>query len=94
MPTALSGISAFPNGDRLGVVYNHSRGQERYPLSVSLSADGGVSWSAPKHVDEIPHEVSYPSFLSDDTGGVHGVYTYNRRMIKYVSLDAGWLDRD
>lgn len=92
VPTALSGISAFGVGDRLGVVYNHSHGQERYPLSVALSADGGVSWSGPKHVDEIPHEVSYPSFLSDETGGVHGVYTYNRRFIKYVSLDSEWLD--
>ena len=87
LPTALAGIGAFATDGLIGVVYNHTRKHQRHPLSIAVSRDGGVTWTPPWHIDTIEHEVSYPSFLVDSRGRIHGVYTYNRRMIKYVVID-------
>jgi predicted neuraminidase len=91
LPCPLSGISAFALPDkRVGVVYNHTEQHARYPLSIALSGDC-MTWTAPWHVDNINHEVSYPQFTALPDGTVHGVYTYNRRMIKYVRFAPGEL---
>ncbi len=84
----LSGIAAFYLQERLVVIHNDSS-DKRYPLSLSYSCDGGVGWSEPIALDNSQHEVSYPDFRVDKDGIVHGVYSYNRRMIKYMksSLD-------
>lgn len=86
LPNPLSGIAAFSVNGTTAVVYNHTREHQRHPLSMARSADGGVTWSEPWHIDTISKEVSYPCFITGRDGSVHGVYTYNRRMIKYVSL--------
>jgi predicted neuraminidase len=91
LPNPLSGISALSVGSRLAVVYNHTERHERRPLSLAASDDGGRSWSEPRHIDDMAGELSYPSFVPTPDGTLHGVYTYNRRLIKYVQLDAGWL---
>ncbi len=75
------------------VVYNPSP-DNRYRLSLSHSDDAGVSWSRAATLDNSDVEVSYPSFIVGMKSRVHGVYTYNRRMIKYVSFPphGGWTD--
>jgi predicted neuraminidase len=89
LPCPLSAIAGFAAADKLVVVYNHSTNHKRDPLSMATSIDGGVSWSAPRAIDSSSFEVSYPSFTVDTHGQVHGVYTFNRRMIKYVSFASG-----
>ena len=69
------------------MIYNHTHEHQRYPLSVSLSKDGGTTWEENWTLDNVPLEVSYPSFITGKDNTIHGVYTYNRRMIKYVKLD-------
>jgi predicted neuraminidase len=91
LPNPLSGISAMAVGGRLAVVYNHTHHHERRPLSLAASDDGGRSWSEPRHIDDMAGELSYPSFIPGADGTLHGLYTYNRRLIKYVRLDAGWV---
>lgn len=91
LPNPLSGIAAFVVGDRIAVVYNHTEELQRHPLSIALSPDGGVTWDQPRHIESIKYEVCYPSFFTGPDGQVHGVYTYNRRMIKYVSFAPEWL---
>lgn len=86
LPNPLSGISAFSAGSYMAVVHNYTYEHHRYPLSISISRNCGVSWENPRHLDTIEHEVSYPSFINGYDDIVHGVYTYNRRMIKYVSI--------
>jgi predicted neuraminidase len=93
LPNPLSGFAAFTHRSGLAIVYNHTEEQRRYPLSVAVSNFTGVSWSAPWHLETIEYEVSYPSFFCDSVGSVHGVYSYNRRMIKYVSFGAECLER-
>jgi len=91
LPNPLAGLAAFSFGDRIALVYNHTEEHRRYPLSIALSDLTGISWGAPWHLETIEYEVSYPSFLCDVDGQVHGVYSYNRRMIKYVSFACGLL---
>lgn len=90
LPNPLSGVAAFESNGALCVVHNHTDKHQRFPLSLCYSTDRGVSWSAAKHIDTAKHEVSYPSFLVDRRGVVHGVYTYDRRLIKYVCFDENW----
>ena len=87
LPNPLSGIGAFVVNRCIAVVYNHTEKHQRFPLSISLSRNGGTTWETPWHIDTIRHEVSYPSFFLGHNRVIHGVYTYNRRAIKYVSFD-------
>lgn len=91
LPCPLSGIAAFVLPGRLAAVYNHTDDHRRHPLSIALSRDGGVSWEAPWHFERVRHEVSYPQFHARADGGAHGVYSYNRRLIKYVTFEASEL---
>ncbi|MZH03296.1 MAG: hypothetical protein F3745_07870 [Nitrospinae bacterium] len=86
LPNPLSGVSTFSSNNNLVVVYNHTEEHKRSPLSVSRSQDGGNTWNKTWHLDEVPLEVSYPSFILGNNNIAHGVYTYNRRMIKYVKF--------
>lgn len=90
LPNPLSGVAAFQVGETLCAVYNHTTEHRRYPLSLSWSEDRGTSWSGPLHIDETEHELSYPSFVVDDRGVAHGVYTFGRNRIRYVSFDRAW----
>ena len=93
LPNPLSGVVAFQMGDALCAVYNHTTEHRRYPLSLSYSMDRGTSWTGPIHIDETQHEVSYPSFIVDDAGVAHGVYTFGRNRIYYVTFDNHWWKR-
>ena len=83
----LSGLAAFPVGSATGVVHNHTEKHQRYPLSISITRDGGLTWGEPWHIDTAEFELSYPSFLATPEGKIHGVYTYNRRLIKHITFD-------
>ena len=60
-------------------------GQVPPPVSNDMTPHG--SPQTIEVAEEIEHEFSYPSFLVEPSGQAHGVYTYNRKMIKYVSFD-------
>ncbi len=85
----LSGIAAFSWGGGDTLVFNPAS-TNRHRLAASCSRDGGLSWSPAAILDNSEMEVSYPAFIVDAGGRAHGVYTYNRRMIKYVSFAADW----
>ena len=87
LPCPLSGLAAFALPGRVVLVYNHTEEHARTPLSLSVSRDGGLSWDPPWHFENVRCEVSYPQFLACEDGGAHGVYSYNRRVIKYVRFD-------
>lgn len=82
----LSGIAACSLPGKLVVFHNSEPGRSRFPLTASVSNDGGISWSRSIDIDACRHEVSYPSVLFAKDGLLHGVYTFNRRMIKYFCL--------
>lgn len=86
VPCPLSGIASFSINGEIGLVFNNTKEQKRTPLSIATSTNSGVSWSPAWDIDKSPHEVSYPHFIVDRNNLIHGVYTYNRRMIKYVTF--------
>lgn len=86
LPNPLSGVSAFSANNNLVVIYNHTEKHQRWPLSASWKRHGNNSWGKVLHIDPVQLEVSYPSFILGNNNLVHGVYTYNRRMIKYVKF--------
>ena len=81
LPNNCCGIDAalMENG-LLAVVCNpvgHNWGK-RTPLSVFLSADNGVTFSEPFHLETAEGEYSYPSVLAEGDC-LHIIYTSNRR---------------
>lgn len=86
LPNPLSGIAAVSGGGVTALIYNHTFKHQRYPLSVSVTQDMGVTWSQPWNFENVEHEVSYPCFIHDGKGMFHGLYSFNRRMIKYVTF--------
>lgn len=93
LPNPLSGVAAVQVGDTLCAIYNHTTEHQRYPLSLSYSTNRGTSWTGPIHLDETAQEVSYPSFVVDEQDVVHGVYTFGRSRIQYVTLDREFWNR-
>ncbi|MBP1635058.1 MAG: sialidase [Acidobacteria bacterium] len=97
LPNPNSGIDAVTLADgRHLLVYNHSapaagsRSGPRCPLNVALSADG-VAWEpvATLETDPLPDGYAYPAVIQSSDGLVHVTYTWNRRRIKHVVMDAG-----
>lgn len=86
LPCPLSGVAAFSKDNKLYAVYNHTEEHQRHPLSIASSTDSGITWSEPVHIDEVKAEISYPHFIVSSSGDIHGIYTYNRRMMKYVNM--------
>jgi predicted neuraminidase len=100
-PTALpnpnSGLDAVTLADgRHLLVYNHVPavagrwGGPRSPLNVAVSADG-KTWQAAAVLEREPGEYSYPAVIQSADGAVHVTYTWQRKRIKHVVLDAAKL---
>lgn len=75
-------------------------GVPRAPLSLSISTDGGRTFTARRDLDTgdgycltnnskdaLNREYSYPSIVEGPGGALHIAYTYYRRAIKYVRLE-------
>jgi predicted neuraminidase len=100
LPNPNSGTDAVTLSDgRHLIVYNHSghRANEakgdRFPLDVALSRDG-VTWT---RVLTLEHEpvvsgYAYPAVIQTSDGQIHITYTYGRKTIKHVILDARRLE--
>ena len=100
LPNNNSGFDMCRTADgRLFLAYNNhcrlgddtlSLIDDRYPLVLAESTDEGKTWRDVLTLDEGPRfEVSYASLFADPDGPLHCVYTWDRRAIKYLSIDVG-----
>jgi predicted neuraminidase len=90
LPNPNSGIDAVTLSDgRQLLVYNHTE-RGRSPLNVALS-DDGRAWNKLWTLEEEPGEFSYPAVIQTQSGTVEILYTWNRRRIRHVTLDANRL---
>jgi len=76
---------------------------ERYPVTVALSDDDGVTWPYMRIVEpgdqyageqnkKFNRRYEYPSILQTKDGMIHIAYAYgNRTHIKYVSFSEDWI---
>ncbi len=86
LPNPNSGIDAVALKDgRIVLVYNHSE-RGRTPLNVSVSRDGGTTWSMFESLESAPGEFSYPAVIQASNGDVHITYTWNRVKIKHAVI--------
>ncbi|NBZ86323.1 glycosyl hydrolase [Rhodobacteraceae bacterium CYK-10] len=88
-------------GDAGGPMGTAVWGVPRAPLVLALSADGGGTFPLRRSLEQgsgyclsnnseegLNKEYSYPSILQGPDGALHIAYTYHRRAIKYLRLDA------
>jgi predicted neuraminidase len=107
-------VTRLRNGHMV-VAFNNSSGPEgprvgktgpRVPLSVALSEDNGVTWTAVRDLErgdpgsngekhfpakEGRDEFSYPAILQIANGNLVVSYTYRRTGIKVVEFKEGWI---
>jgi predicted neuraminidase len=99
--------SPIPNGNhsnemirlrsgRWAIAFNNSLGS-RYPLSVALSEDEGLTWTVVADVrDDCPSpgacSYGYPSIAQDPTDDTLWIsYTHNRQTIGWVHVSERWI---
>ncbi|WP_051764554.1 sialidase family protein [Streptomyces sp. NRRL F-5135] len=81
-------------------------GAPRAPLSLSVSADGGLTWPVRRDLatgdgycltnnsrDGLNRELSYPTVTRATDGTLHVAYTHHRNSIAYVRLAPEWVAR-
>ncbi len=97
LPNPNAGIDAITLHDgRHLLAYNpiksgNSKWGKRGTLSLAIS-DDGESWSEIGILeDRVDGEYSYPAIIQSDDGLVHLTYTFDRKSIKHVVLDASRL---
>ena len=105
LPNSNSGLQAalLPSG-RVALVFNNWNGQaQRWPLTIALSADGGVTF--PWMRDLTPDggacsspgltpssgEYSYPSIAVGAGGTIHVSWTWLRLYIRYAQISEAWV---
>lgn len=96
LPNPNSGIDGVTLQDgRQLLIYNPTEKNwgDRVPLSVAISKDG-KEWKRVldlepirENTDREGEEYSYPTVIQDSNGLVHLVYTWNRKTVKYVTLN-------
>ena len=88
LPNPNSGIDGVTLRDgRQLLVFNRSE-TDRTPLNVAVSVDG-KSWRDLLVLEKDPGEYSYPAVIQTRDGLVHVTYTWKRRRIRHVVIDAG-----
>lgn len=95
LPNPNSGTDAVTLHDgRHVLVYNPVSpppgqwGGPRTPLEVAISADG-KTWERLAVLEREPGEFSYPAVIQTADGLIHVTYTWKRKRIRHVVLDAG-----
>jgi predicted neuraminidase len=107
-------VTRLRNGHMV-IAFNNTSGPEgprvgktgpRVPLSVALSEDNGVTWTAVRDLErseagstgekhfparEGRDEYSYPAILQVANGNLVVAYTYRRTGIKVVEFNEGWI---
>ena len=89
-PDAPAAVLRLADG-RLVMVFNPSATRRR-PLALSVSRDGGVTWTSPRVLVDAPGEHSYPALVQAADGRVHIVYSHDRAWIGHIELDPAALD--
>lgn len=76
---------------------------QRYPVTIALSDDGGLTWPYQRHLDisdgfagevneSFNRRCAYPSVVQAEGGALHVAYSYRgRQCIKYVRVTEAWV---
>ena len=89
-PNAAVDLLRLRNG-HLALIYNDSM-NERSPLTVAISADGGKTWPWKRNVAEGSGDFAYPYAIEAADGSIHLVYTTDERTtIRHAVFTEAWV---
>jgi hypothetical protein len=89
-PNAAVDFIKLRSGNLL-LVFNDSM-NDRTPLTVALSADGGQTWPWQRNVAEGPYDYAYPMAVQTRDGKIHLVFTsHERTIVNHAVLDEEWI---
>ncbi|MCB9782722.1 MAG: exo-alpha-sialidase [Candidatus Omnitrophica bacterium] len=85
-PNAATDLIKLKNGNVM-LVYNDNM-NDRTPLTVAVSTDGGETWPHKKNIGEGDNSFAYPVLIQAEDGKIHVIYTTNQRTtIMHVVFD-------
>lgn len=98
---------------RIAIIYNQFQAnddpeltvwpRQRYPVTIALSEDGGVTWPYRRHIeagdgfsgdnsDALNRKYEYPWLIQSKDGFLHASYAYGNRLgIKHVIVSEAWV---
>lgn len=93
---AIAGLQ-LPNGDRLMALNDLESARHRLVLAIAPAGTSNWNVIAELESDEtvvngLYREFSYPSLLLGANGGVHLIYTYDRKKMKHIQFDLRWIE--
>jgi predicted neuraminidase len=88
-PASPASLLRLSNG-HLALVYNDSRTSRR-PLSVTISADEGVTWLPARVLVDGPGHYAYPAAVQTPDDLIHVVYSHNRDRIQHLTVNEAWI---
>lgn len=93
LPNPDAGIALLRLADGSLLLAYNPQEANRTQLALSLSVDGGQSWTVPHLIEngQGQDEFSYPALLQDEQGRIHLAYTWKRERIAHVSFHPDWL---
>lgn len=93
LPNPNSGCDGVVRDDGSWALVCNDAPRGRGVLALRVSRDGGASWPGRGVLAEGQGEYSYPAVIADAaTGGLHVLYTHERRSIRHLRLRPGWPD--
>lgn len=103
LPNNNSAVQAIVLRDNNVVIVYNPTNSDRYPISISMSNNGGQSWSWKRDLEggsdcSSKCWICYPSVVQDDSGFIWVAYSYKRpefgstqTCIKVVRIDEQWI---
>jgi predicted neuraminidase len=93
LPNPNSGTDAVTLHDgRHLLVYNHTLRNRPFPASRNMLnlaiSDDGKAWTPLKTLEKSEGEFSYPAIIQTQDGEIHITYTWKRKSIRHLVLDA------
>jgi predicted neuraminidase len=89
-PNAAVDLLRLKSG-KLLLVYNDSM-NDRTPLTVAVSSDGGKTWPIKKNLATGPYDYAYPFAIQSKDGKIHVVFTsHERSIVRHAVFDEAWL---
>ena len=88
-PAAPAQLLKLASGNLL-LIYNNSN-EIRGVLSITMSADNGVTWLPPRVLVEDGGEHIYPAAIQAPDGLIHILYSHSRERIQHMTLNEAWV---
>ena len=92
VPNPNSGCDGLARPDGSWVLACNDLPLGRGRLSLCVTRDGGATWPVRGTLAEGAGEYSYPAVIPAADGGLHVLYTHERRAIRHLRVRAGWPD--